>query len=337
MTESPENQKPDKEKRAVGPFRRAVIRGLAIILPPLLTIVILVWVFNTVLNYVLVPIETGVRSIIVWSIKDVHDVVPSDATNKVMGDVRGETNVLRFTHEEEVFVRLDNGSWIPKNVFDEVRRNPGPVIPVTPEAIYHRYAKIEYLPRYRVIPLFLAIFVLTLYLLGKFLAAGMGRIMWNQTERHVLQKLPVIKQVYSSVKQVTDFVFSEREIEYTRVVAVEWPRKGAWAIGFVTGEGMLEVGATANEPVVSVLIPNSPMPATGFTVTVRRSEVVDMNLSIDQALQFVVSCGVVVPSQQQYSVVDNTVVPATVAGAIASTPEDQEEQSRLPEDRAKSE
>jgi uncharacterized membrane protein len=337
MTETPEKQTPADDKKPVGPFRRAVVRGLAMLLPPLLTIVILVWVFNTVVNYVLVPIEAGVRSVIVWSIKDVHDVVPPDASNKVMGSVRGEAAVLRFTHDDIVYVRLDNGSWIPKSIFDEVRRDPGAVTPVTPEAIYHRYAKLEYLPRYRVIPLFLAIFVLTLYLLGKFLAAGVGSIMWNQTERHVLQKLPVIRQVYSSVKQVTDFLFSERDIEYTRVVAVEWPRKGAWAVGFVTGEGMLEVGATANEPVVSVLIPNSPMPATGFTVMVRRSEVVDINLSIDQALQFVVSCGVVVPSQQQYSVADNTVVPATVTGAITNTPEDPPGQSRLPEDRAKSE
>jgi uncharacterized membrane protein len=61
---------------------------------------------------------------------------------------------------------------------------------------------------------------------------------------------------------------------------------------------MLDIRSAANEPVLSVLMPTSPMPATGFTITVRKSEVVDLNLTVDQAIQFVVSCGVVVPPQQ---------------------------------------
>jgi uncharacterized membrane protein len=105
--------------------------------------------------------------------------------------------------------------------------------------------------------------------------------------------------VYSSVKQVTDFVFNERRIGFNRVVAVEYPRQGIWAVAFVTGEGMLDVRAAANEPVLSVLIPTSPIPGTGFTVVVRKSEVLDLNMTVDQAIQYLVSCGVVIPPQQQ--------------------------------------
>jgi uncharacterized membrane protein len=105
--------------------------------------------------------------------------------------------------------------------------------------------------------------------------------------------------VYSSVKQVTDFIFSERDIEFNRVVAVQYPREGIWSIGFVTGESMLDIRSAANEPVLSLLMPTSPMPATGFTITVRKSETVDLDITIDQAIQFIVSCGVVVPLQQQ--------------------------------------
>ena len=116
----------------------------------------------------------------------------------------------------------------------------------------------------------------------------------------IISQLPIIRTVYTSVKQVTDFVFSENEMEFTRVVAVEYPRKGIWSVGFVTGDGLRAVWETAGEPIVTILIPTSPMPATGYTITVRRSETIDLDISVDQAFQFIVSCGVVVPSPQQY-------------------------------------
>jgi uncharacterized membrane protein len=62
---------------------------------------------------------------------------------------------------------------------------------------------------------------------------------------------------------------------------------------------MLDIQSAANEPILSVMMPTSPMPFTGFTISVKKSEVVDINITIDQAIQFVVSCGVVVPMQQQ--------------------------------------
>ena len=147
------------------------------------------------------------------------------------------------------------------------------------------------------IPTFLAIFILILYLLGKFMAAGMGRILVGAFERGILQ-LPLVRNVYSSVKQVSDFLFSPRQIEYTRVVAVEYPRRGIWSLGLVTGESMIDIRAAANEPVLSVLVPTSPMPVTGYTINIRKSEALDLNITIDQAFQFIVSCGVVVPPQQ---------------------------------------
>ena len=97
---------------------------------------------------------------------------------------------------------------------------------------------------------------------------------------------------------MTDFLFSEREIEYTQVVAIEYPRRGIWTLAMVTGESLLDIRCAANEPVLSVLVPTSPMPFTGFTVTVKKSETLDLNITMDQAFQFIVSCGVVVPPQQ---------------------------------------
>ena len=133
-----------------------------------------------------------------------------------------------------------------------------------------------------------------MYLTGKLFAVGIGRIFWHWFES-LINRVPIIRNVYSSVKQVTDFAFSENEIEFTRVVAVEYPRKGIWSIGFVTGESFADIRKAVGEPMLSVLMPTSPMPATGFTITVRKSETIELDISIDQAIQFCVSCGVVLP------------------------------------------
>ena len=79
------------------------------------------------------------------------------------------------------------------------------------------------------------------------------------------------------------------------MVVVEYPRPGIWALGFVMGDGMAEVGAITGGEYVTVLVCTSPMPMAGFTITLCRSEVVDLNITFDQALQFIVSCGVVLP------------------------------------------
>ena len=84
-------------------------------------------------------------------------------------------------------------------------------------------------------------------------------------------------------------------MQYTRVVAIEYPRKGIWTLAFVTGEGMHDIQNAVDEPVISAFVPHSPMPFTGFAVTVKKSETIDLNISVDQAIQFVVSCGVVIP------------------------------------------
>jgi uncharacterized membrane protein len=310
------------------PFRRAVLRRLGIVLPPLLTIVLFIWAWTTIDGYVLRPMESAASRVIVFfSMRShVYDAIPSQVQlgNLTLAD--GQNNpvpaaeleakignvdavlrrapllgwrVLAFTLDDVEYVPV-GGQWIPRHVYETVREKPGSLFldSATAEQIYDRYVHIRYLPRWRVIPVFLVLFVGLLYLLGKFLAAGMGRVFWMSIEA-VIHRLPVVRNVYSSVKQVTDFVFSEREIEYTRVVAVEYPRKGMWSVGFVTGESMLDIRSAANEPVLSVLMPTSPMPATGFTITVRKSEAVDLDITIDQAIQFVVSCGVVVPSNQQ--------------------------------------
>ncbi len=280
-----------KKPGPLDPFRRAVLRGLAILLPPLLTIVIFVWVWNTVTLYLLTPMEAGARRLLVNHYSS--NIQPADAVEPG-NEIQDGRVMIRATS----YTQTEDGRFVRTDHYNDLQEELGFAPPLkSADEFYQVYVDRKFLQWYVVIPLFFSVFLLVLYLLGKFLAAGVGRFFWMQFER-IINRLPVIRNVYSSVKQVTDFMFSEREIEYTRVVAVEYPRKGVWTVAMVTGESLLDIRSAANEPVLSVLIPTSPMPFTGFTVTVKKSETVDLNITIDQAFQFIVSCGVVAPAQQ---------------------------------------
>ena len=273
-SQPPLSKGPPQVSGPLHPFRRAVLRGLGVVLPPLLTIVIFVWVGNTVAVYLLEPVERKAEQTLVWSVTDIQSA------------------------EVEGYVEVSEGNYIPDYVYKKVAEARVADIDMTSAtAIYKEYVRMRYLQRWKVILIFLSCFILLLYLLGKFLAAGVGKLFWGTFERGILQ-LPIVRNVYSSVKQVTDFLFSAPEIEYTRVVAVEYPRKGIWSLGMVTGESMIDIRNAVNEPVLSLLVPTSPMPFTGFTVTVKKSETIDLNITIDQAFQFIISCGVVVPPHQ---------------------------------------
>lgn len=288
-------------KSAPRPFQRAVLRGLGVVLPPLLTIVILVWIVNTVQDYVLVPIENGAKHTITW-LWFSDQTLKEKPTDAVQVDARDD----HFEYQGKHFVSISKGTWIPIQVYQTVVDAPGLEVPQTAQAYFHRYIELKYLKRSVVLPIFFVLFILLLYLLGKFFAYGIGRVMYKSVEQ-IITQLPIIRTVYTSVKQVTDFVFSDNELEFNRVVAVEYPRKGIWSLGFVTGDSMLDIRNHAGEPVISVLIPTSPMPATGYTITVLRSETIDMDITMDQAFQFIVSCGVVVPMGQRQNNITNVI------------------------------
>lgn len=278
-----------------------MFRGLGVVLPPLLTLVVLIWAWNAIESYVLRPMETGVRHAMVLAISQIKREVPKDAVL-----VNPSVPAEGFTYQGERYV-LDptRGKFLPEYVVKFVddnldRLGPYQTLPVTANAYWHRYVELRYLPRTFIVPLFLLVFLSALYFLGRVFAHGIGRWFVNSLEAGV-NRIPLVNKVYGSVKQVTDFAFSEREIEFNRVVAVEYPREGIWSIGFVTGNGIPDIAKAAGEPVLSVLMPTSPMPMTGFTITVRRSEAIDLDMTIDEAIQFCVSCGVVVPTRRLQS------------------------------------
>jgi uncharacterized membrane protein len=309
------------------PFRTAVLRGLGVVLPPLLTIVILLWIWGTLDQYLLDPAKGWTRDIWVAAMgKDVRKPLqegdlPSGEWGKpsvVVDGVKYELS-LDGTYIPVGYRRLDTGRFVPDHVYQVVDGKLPEGERETADAVYRRYVELQYLRPYYVIPFFLSVFVLLLYLLGKFMAAGVGRFFYGSFER-IITRVPFVRKVYSSVKQVSDFLLTDRQIEYSRVVAVEWPRKGIWTLALVTGPSFDDVRAAANEDVLSVLVPTSPMPMTGFTATVKRSETVDLDITVDEAIQFIVSCGVVVPPDQMGKLPASATTSAPAISASESSP-----------------
>jgi uncharacterized membrane protein len=239
-----------------------------------------------------------VRHSIVWAINDTYSKVPTGAVKT------GDRLLDGFVYDGTIYQPDPTGRrFLPDYVVKIVDENADSLGPFSPapasaNAYWHRYVQLTWMPRAIVVPVFLVVFLTALYFLGRLFTFGIGRWLVRAFDAAIL-RIPIVNKVYGSVKQVTDFAFNEREIEFNRVVAIEYPRKGIWSLGFVTGNSMREMSQIAGEPMLSVLMPTSPMPMTGFTVTIKKSEARDIDITIDEAIQFIVSCGVVVPPQQR--------------------------------------
>lgn len=112
----------------------------------------------------------------------------------------------------------------------------------------------------------------------------------------VVRRIPVVRSIYSSVKQVSDTLFSENGNAFRTAVLVQWPREGVWTIAFVTGApGSDVVEHLGGGDYLSVYVPTTPNPTGGYFVMLKRSDCIELKMSVDEALKYIVSMGVVVP------------------------------------------
>jgi len=111
----------------------------------------------------------------------------------------------------------------------------------------------------------------------------------------VLGRIPVVKSIYSSVKQVSDTLLSDSGNAFRKALLVEFPHEGSWTIAFLTGTTAPAVAAHLNEEHLSVYVPTTPNPTSGYFIIVPRSRVRDLDMTVDEALKYVISMGVVAP------------------------------------------
>ena len=132
---------------------------------------------------------------------------------------------------------------------------------------------------------------------GLFVANMFGQWWLRQWDR-LMTRIPVVRSIYSSVKQVSDTLFSGNGQAFSKALLIQYPRAGAWTIAFVTGKPEGEVSCHLQGDFVGVYVPTTPNPTSGFFLMVPRADVVELNMSVDEALKYVISMGVVAPPQR---------------------------------------
>jgi uncharacterized membrane protein len=136
-----------------------------------------------------------------------------------------------------------------------------------------------------------------LLLTGVFAANIVGQWWLRQYDR-LMGKIPIVKSIYNSVKQVSDTLFSSNGNAFREAVLVQYPRQGSWTIAFVTGKPGGEVADRLPGDYVSVYVPTTPNPTSGFFLMMPRSDVLELKMSVDEALKYVISMGVVGPGAE---------------------------------------
>ncbi len=137
--------------------------------------------------------------------------------------------------------------------------------------------------------------LLVVFVTGLLTANFIGQRMVRWWEA-LLHRIPVVRSVYQSVKQISDTVFSPSGQAFRQAVLVQYPRPGSWTIGFLTGTPGGEIAAHLGKDMVSLYVPTTPNPTSGFFLMVPKADVVELDMSVEDALKYLISMGVVAPT-----------------------------------------
>jgi len=222
------------------------LRGLAVLLPTMLTLWILVWGYSLIQEHVSVHINRGLVKALVW-----------------FHERQGISEEALAQYEASLEAKFVHGL-------------AGSVVG-------------------------LSIALAAVFLIGALLASVLGRILWRMIEA-LIMSTPILRRIYPHVKQVTDLVLTpeEKKKTFLRVVAVEYPRRGLWSIGFVTGSGLRAIARQAEKDLLTVLVPKSPALVSGYVITVPQEETIVLDMTIEEAFRFLVSAGVILPEGEQW-------------------------------------
>jgi len=144
-------------------------------------------------------------------------------------------------------------------------------------------------------------------LLAVILVLVTGMIMANLLGRRLvafweslLARIPLVRTLYSAVKQIMEAVLATDAKSFRKVLLIEYPRKGVWSMAFMTSDDLGEVQDKTEANVISVFIPTTPNPTSGFVLMVPQSDVIELDMAVEDGLKMIISMGVVVPNSEAY-------------------------------------
>jgi len=167
------------------------------------------------------------------------------------------------------------------------------VTPLIPE----KYNPETYLP-FGTPGLGLVVLIIVLTMIGALTAGFVGRLYLRTSER-LLNRMPIIRGFYSAIKQILETVLAQQSNAFREAVLVEYPRRGIWAIAFITGRTKGEVQSLTEEECINIFLPTTPNPTSGFLLFVPKKELTPLSMSVEEALKMVISGGIVTPEDRR--------------------------------------
>ena len=149
------------------------------------------------------------------------------------------------------------------------------------------------------IPGFGLITVFIFFAIIGFITTGLlGRIFSSFIEK-VLSKMPVLRNIYSGLKQLFEAILAKKSNSFREVVLLEYPRKGIWAMGFLTGDTRGEVNRKTKNKMVNIFLPTTPNPTSGFLLFVPKKDILRLTMTVEEGIKMIISAGMLTPSENQ--------------------------------------
>lgn len=176
------------------------------------------------------------------------------------------------------------------------------VTPLLPE----QYNPESYLP-FGLPGLGLIILFIFLTIVGAVTAGFFGKLWLRFTER-LLNRMPIVRNIYSAVKQILETVLAQQSSAFREAVLVEYPRRGLWAIAFITGRTEGEVQNVTEEECINIFLPTTPNPTSGFLLFVPKKDLISLSMSTEEAIKMVISGGIITPPDLRTQKQKNTIM-----------------------------
>ena len=155
---------------------------------------------------------------------------------------------------------------------------------------------------FSIVSIFVVMLIITVF--GWLSKYFFGKFVLRVTER-LISAIPIISDVYCTVKQIVDTLGQDKQAVFKKAVLVEFPRNGLYSIGFLTNTAKGEVQIKTNEEVVNVFVPTTPNPTSGFLIMVPKDKIIELNMTIGDAMKVIISGGAVVPDYKKLEMAEN--------------------------------